>query len=154
MEFTMFIVQQLIFFSQITPGFPLSWYGFEVSNRNSKQECRREMFVLCCSVEYLRLSLKGPWDMTIEKKRTWETVWEDESHEMCLLGFLKFPFLSLYLHFINMTLSNLSNILSCESTDWTFASSQTRTILNKLLVAMRLHIYWIRELYIKISLWM
>lgn len=46
-------------------------------------------------------------------KRMWGTVWEDKSHEGRLFRFLKFLFLWLYLHFINMKFSNLSNISSC-----------------------------------------
>lgn len=50
--------------------------------------------------------------MTMEERES-ETEWKDKSHEACLFGFLKFPFLLLYLHFINVKLPNLSNILSC-----------------------------------------
>lgn len=72
MGFAMFIVKQVIFCFYITLGFPFSWRGFQVSNRNSKPEHKREVFVSCWNVEYPGLSLKGIWDMTTEERESEE----------------------------------------------------------------------------------
>lgn len=72
MGFAMFIVKQLIFSSCIPLRFPSSQCGFHVSNRNSKQEHKREIFVSCWNVECPGLSLEGTGDMTTAERESRE----------------------------------------------------------------------------------